>query len=69
MDERADNAIRIVSSAMKAVVDAGMDSLSSDFRLCGRGWAGGSLVGWLIDRSEGRSVGRSLRGAEHDGRR
>jgi hypothetical protein len=45
MDDRADNAVRIVSSAMKAVVDAGMDSMSSDFWLCSRGWAGGSLVG------------------------
>jgi hypothetical protein len=60
MDDRADNAIRIVSSAMKAVVDAGMDSLSSDFRLCSRSRAGGSLVDRSIDRRIGRSVGRSV---------
>jgi hypothetical protein len=42
MDDRADNASRTVSSAMKAAVDAVMDSLSSYFRLCSRG---GRLVG------------------------
>jgi hypothetical protein len=63
MDNRADNAIRIVSSAMKAVVDAGMDSLSSDFRLCSRGSA---AVRGLVDRSIGRLVGRASRGAEYD---
>jgi hypothetical protein len=54
MDDGADNARRTVSSATKATVNAGMDSMSSYFRLCSRcGW----LVGW------------ASRWAEHDDRR